>query len=149
MRHIMTAAALACVLALAAGCGDDAGTADTATSADPTSSTPSASSSASASDEASPTEKTTPEPPGTVIEMTLKDGAVTPSGDRVEVAAGEPITFVITADAPGELHVHSAEGPEIEFEPGTSEHEVTIDQPGVVEVELHDPELIVVQLQVS
>jgi hypothetical protein len=139
MRHILTAGALACVLALGAGCGDDDTTA-TETTATPseTATTP--------EESPSPSEEATPE--GTRIEVTLEDGKVTPSGDRVQATAGEPITFVITADAPGELHVHSAEGTEIEFEPGTSEHEVTVAQPGVVEVELHDPELIVVQLEV-
>ncbi|MGI8646434.1 MAG: hypothetical protein ACR2JD_08960 [Nocardioides sp.] len=73
---------------------------------------------------------------------------MTPTGDRVEVTAGEPITFVIDADAPGELHVHSAEGTEIAFEAGVSEHDVTVAQPVVVDVELHEPELVVVQLEV-
>jgi len=145
MRHILTAGALACVLALGAGCGDDAG--DDDTTATETTSAASPSETATTPEEsASPSEEATPE--GTRIDVTLKDGKVTPSGDRVQATAGEPITFVITADAPGELHVHSAEGTEIEFEPGTSEHEVTVAQPGVVEVELHDPELIVVQLEV-
>ena len=143
MRHILTAGALACVLAIGAGCGDDAG--DDEPTATEATATPSETAT-TPEDSASPSEQATPE--GTRIEVTLKDGKVTPSGDRVQATAGEPITFVITADAPGELHVHSAEGTEIEFEPGTSEHEVTVAQPGVVEVELHDPELIVVQLEV-
>ena len=53
---------------------------------------------------------------------------MTPAGDRVEAKAGEPITFEIDADAPGELHVHSTPEHEIEFEPGTSTHEV-VDRP--------------------
>ncbi len=32
---------------------------------------------------------------------------VTPSGERVEVDVDQPIDLVVTADAPGEIHVHS------------------------------------------
>ena len=88
------------------------------------------------------------EPGATVIQVTVHDDQVTPNGERVEVEAGEPITFEIDADAPGELHVHSTPDHEIEFEAGTSTHEVEIDQPGIVEVELHGPDLVVVQLEV-
>ena len=146
MRHLVKLGALVCVLALAAGCGDD-GDDGTATE------TPSASESTSQATE-SPTATETPsetaeapEPEGTVIQVTFKGGEVTPAGDRVEAKAGEPITFEIDADAPGELHVHSTPDHEIEFEAGTSTHEIVIDQPGIVEVELHDPEIVVVQLE--
>ena len=115
MPHIMTAAVLACALALTTACGSDA------------------------------TETT---PAATVIEVTLADGQVTPAGDRVRAAAGEPITLRIDADVAGELHVHSVPESEIAFDAGTSEHEITIDQPGVVEVELHEPPLVVVQIEV-
>jgi hypothetical protein len=150
MRHIVTAGALACALALTAGCGGEADTDDTATATEATSA---ATPSETPTTEATPSEKPTAEESehqheGTVVEMTLKDGQVTPNGDRVEARAGEPITFVVDADAPGELHVHSAAGTTFAFEPGVSEHTFTVDRPGVVEVELHDPALIVVQLEV-
>lgn len=85
---------------------------------------------------------------GHAIGVTVKDGAVTPSGQRVEVTAGEPITFVIDSDVAGELHAHSSPEHEIEFEPGTTEAEITIDRPGIVDVELHEPATLVVQLEV-
>jgi glucose/arabinose dehydrogenase len=146
MRHIMTAGVLACALALTAACGGESATDDTTTTTE-TTSTPSE----TATTEASPSEEGSteePEPEGTVVEMTFEHGHVTPNGDRVEATAGEPITFVIDADAPGELHVHSAAGTMIAFGPGVSEHTFTVDRPGIVEVELHDPPLIVVQLEV-
>ena len=149
MRHLVKLGALVCVLVIAAGCGDDG---DGATATD----TPSASESTSQTTEtpsATETPSETPSetseaPEGTVIQIELRDGQVTPSGERVEATAGEPITFEIDADAPGELHVHSTPDHEIEFEPGTSTHEIVIDQPGIVEVELHDPAIVVVQLEV-
>ena len=83
------------------------------------------------------------------VEVTIKDGDVTPKGDRVEVEAGQPVEFVVDSDVAGELHVHSTPDHEVAFEPGETSDTVTIDRPGVVEVELHDPAVVVVQLQVQ
>jgi hypothetical protein len=82
------------------------------------------------------------------VEVTIEGDRVEPAGDRVDVAPGQPVEFVVDADAAGEMHVHSTPEQTIEFGAGTSEHTVTVDRPGVVEVELHDPELVVVQLEV-
>jgi len=83
------------------------------------------------------------------VEVTIQDGDVTPKGDRVEVGTGQPVEFVIDSDVAGELHVHSTPDHEVPFEAGTTTDSVTIDRPGVVEVELHDPAVVVVQLQVQ
>ena len=83
------------------------------------------------------------------IEVTIKDGTVDPSGERVEVSAGEEIQLVVTSDVAGELHVHSTPEQSLPFEVGTTTLPLTIDQPGVAEVELHDPAMVVVQLEVS
>ena len=150
MRHLVTLGALVCVLAIAAGCGDDGddGTATDTPSASESTSQATEDPTESASATATPSETAeAPEPEGTVIPISFKGGEVTPAGDRVEAKAGEPITFEIDADAPGELHVHSTPDHEIAFEPGTSSHEIVIDQPGIVEVELHDPEIVIVQLE--
>ena len=84
-----------------------------------------------------------------VVEITFSDGSVTPNGERVEVKAGEPIELVVTADEPGELHVHSSPEQELEYDAGTTPLELTIEQPGVVDVESHDPKVVVLQLEVS
>jgi hypothetical protein len=139
---------LVLVVGLAAGCG---GTDDTAgDDPTPTEST-SQSTQSPSSDEPSPSESEPTEseaPSGTVVQVTFKDGTLTPDGDRIKAAAGEPITFEIDADAAGELHFHSTPEQSIDFEPGTSSYEITIDQPGIVEVELHDPPLLMAQLEV-
>ena len=83
-----------------------------------------------------------------VVEITFADGAVTPNGERVEVGAGEPIDLVVTADEHGSLHVHSDPEPEFAYEAGTETFEIQIDRPGVVEVESHELEQVVVQLEV-
>ena len=86
---------------------------------------------------------------GTTVDITIKDGKVTPSGDRVKAKVGEPVTLRIDADTAGEIHVHSTPEQEIEFEKGTSTKKLTIDQPGIVDVEDHALEQVIVQLEVS
>lgn len=85
---------------------------------------------------------------GQTIEITIKDGTVEPNGERVEAAVGQPITLKVTADAPGEIHVHSTPEQEIEYDAGTSSHTLTIDKPGVVDVESHTLDKTIVQLEV-
>jgi plastocyanin len=85
----------------------------------------------------------------TTINIEFSDGSVTPKGERVEVKAGEPVELVVKADEPGELHVHSTPEQELEYGAGTTTLKLTIDQPGVVDVEAHDLEVVVVQLEVS
>ena len=111
---------LLCALPIVAGCGDD------------TSATP-----ASGDDTAKS------------INIEFSHGTVTPKGERVEVTAGQPVELVVKADEPGELHVHSSPEQELEYGAGTTTLKLTIDQPGVVDVESHHPEVVVVQLEVS
>ena len=118
--------------------------------------TDSATSSPSPQEATSPTEADTgpspseapPTDTGTRIEVTRKNGKFTPDGDRLQAKLGEPIILAITADQPGELHVHSTPEQQVSYGPGTSEHKISIDQPGVVEVESHEPALVVMQLEV-
>ena len=86
---------------------------------------------------------------GTSIEITIKDGKVTPNGERVKAKVGSPITLKIDADRAGEIHVHSTPEQEIEFAKGSSTKKLTIKQPGIVDVEDHALEQVIVQLQVS
>jgi hypothetical protein len=97
----------------------------------------------------------TPAPPASgddtsnSIDIEFSHGTVTPKGERVEVKAGEPVELVVKADEPGELHVHSTPEKELEYGAGTTTLKLTIDQPGVVDVESHDLDVVVVQLEVS
>ena len=84
------------------------------------------------------------------IEVTFEGDTVTPNGDRVDVATGQPIELEVTADAPGEIHVHSDPEQTLSYDEGTSTVEIEpIDQPGVVDVESHDLDKVIVQLEVS
>lgn len=135
-------APLLLVSALAAGCGGEAED-DSAQEA-----TPSASVSSSPTEAAEESPEQTPQESGQRLEVSFEAGTYSPLGERVEVSLDEPVVLVVTADAAGSLHVHSTPEQEVEFEAGTSEHELTFSRPGVVEVESHDPDLVVLQLEV-
>jgi ABC-type glycerol-3-phosphate transport system substrate-binding protein len=127
-RTLAILAVLLCALTLATGCGGDSGNGG-----------------ASASDNTSDA----PAEPK-VIEVTIEGDSVTPNGERIEVATGQDVELDITADAPGEIHVHSTPEQEFEYEQGTSTVTIKgIEQPGTVDVEVHDPEKVIVQLEVS
>ncbi|KAA1379752.1 cupredoxin domain-containing protein [Aeromicrobium fastidiosum] len=86
---------------------------------------------------------------GTDVEITIKDGKVTPQGARVEVAAGKPVTLLVTSDVDEEIHVHS--DPEHTYQVtagGSIEKTFTIDRPGQVAVEAHGLGVTIVQLVV-
>lgn len=82
------------------------------------------------------------------IEITF-EGDEAPEVQRVPVAVGEKVEIVIKSDQAGELHVHSDPEEELEYEAGTTTLTVTVDQPGVVDIERHEPEALVLQLEVS
>ena len=84
-----------------------------------------------------------------VIEVTFDGGTVTPNGERVEVAVGQDIELDVTADEAGEIHVHSSPEQELEYDEGESTVTIKgIDQPGIVEVESHSLDQVIVQLEV-
>lgn len=85
-----------------------------------------------------------------VIKVTFEGDSVTPNGDRVDVERGQEVELEVTADAPGEIHVHSDPEQELEYEEGTTTVTIQgIDKPGTVEVESHTLDKIIVQLEVQ
>jgi len=93
-----------------------------------------------------PTETAAPEP--LTIEIAVSGDTVVPSGERVDAKVGEEIILHVTADAPGEIHVHATPEQELSYEAGTTDLPLTIDQPGLVDVESHTLDLVIVQLEV-
>ena len=85
---------------------------------------------------------------GAAVTVTREGDSFTPNGERVELGIDQPLVLTIEADEAGELHVHSTPEQEIAYDAGTSEHEIVIDRPGVVEVESHEPDVILLQLEV-
>lgn len=150
-RRALLAAAVAGALALAAcGSGSAGSVADTpSTSASPgsvgSSKAPGPVPSAS---EAPLSPSASPAPAGTSLTITVRGSTVTPAPASVDVRAGTPVHLVITADRDSQVHVHVAD---LE-RPITAGTPLTIDftpqQQGVYEVELHDPDLLLVKLAV-
>jgi hypothetical protein len=83
------------------------------------------------------------------IEITFSEGTVTPNGERVKVSVGQPIDLVVEADEAGEIHMHSDPEQEFPYEAGTTTFEIEIDRPGIVDVESHELDATIVQLEVS
>ena len=84
-----------------------------------------------------------------VIDITFSGDSVTPNGERVDVSTGQPISLHVTADRPGEIHVHSSPEQELEYTKGTSTLTVKpIKAPGEVDVESHALDKLIVQLEV-
>ena len=133
--YLLTTAALL----LAAGCaaGTDSGS-TTPSGAAPTSS---GSTSSQTSASAAATK---------VVEVTasVRDGKVTPKPRRVQVPMGSTVRLQITSDVDDEVHVH---GFDVE-EPLAAGRPTTIElqagQPGLFEVETHETELELLQLEV-
>jgi hypothetical protein len=129
MKNI--AAAVFVAVLLLAGCGGDTGT--VSSSPNPSHDQPSA---AEPSDDV-------------VVDIVVRNGKVTPQGDRVEMTVGQKVTLHIMSDAHETIHVHSE--PEKEFEIGKGddvEKSFTIDTPGQIAVEAHHLDVTIVQFVV-
>jgi plastocyanin len=86
---------------------------------------------------------------GVVVDVEIKDGQVTPQGERVEARVGQPITLTITSDVDEEIHVHSDPDHTWQVAAGESITEsFTVDTPGQVAVEGHDLGVTIVQFVV-
>jgi Cupredoxin-like domain len=104
---------------------------------------PSTSSRTSASPGASTSAKTTD------IVVSVKDGKVSPKTHRVKVAVGSSVRILVSSDVDDEVHVH---GFDIEREISAGQSvtiDFTADQTGVFEVETHESDLLLFQLQVQ
>jgi hypothetical protein len=88
-------------------------------------------------------------PSSATIAVTVAGDRVTPNGKRVKVGVGEPVTLTVESDRAGELHVHSTPEQELKYAKGKTTLKVTIDKPGIVDIEDHIADVVVVQLEVS
>jgi hypothetical protein len=83
------------------------------------------------------------------IEITISGSSTTPSGQTIDVAVGQRIEFDVTADVPGEIHVHSSPvEQEFQYDKGSSTIAVKpIKAPGRITVESHtlDKTLFILQ----
>jgi uncharacterized protein YdeI (BOF family) len=84
-----------------------------------------------------------------IIDVTISGSTTTPSGQTIDVAVGQRIELRVTADAPGEIHVHSSPTEqEFEYDKGSSTIEIKpIPAPGRTTVESHTLNKILFTLQ--
>ncbi len=82
------------------------------------------------------------------LDITFKGDTVDPAGTQVKVEAGQPLKLHIVADKAGEIHVHSSPEQELQYAAGTTDKTITLDQPGVVEMESHTLDKLIAQLEV-
>jgi ABC-type glycerol-3-phosphate transport system substrate-binding protein len=77
--------------------------------------------------------------PTKIIDITFNGSNVTPNGTDIDVKVGQRIEFDVTADKPGEIHVHSSPTEqEFEYKTGSSTFQVKpIPAPTQVVVESH------------
>jgi hypothetical protein len=84
------------------------------------------------------------------IAITITGDTVDPNGQEYDVAVGQPIELDVTADKPGEIHVHSSPEQEFEYKAGSSTITLTpIQAPGIVTVESHTLEKTILKLKVQ
>jgi hypothetical protein len=146
-------AAVLLLLPLLAACGGTAtggSAASTSGQAQPTRTATSTPLAGGTSTPASTPTRSTPTPTGCVTELqiTVKGTRVTPAPGTTAVDAGCEVRLTVTSDRPNELHVHVADL-EKAITPGTPlTVAFTPEQAGVYEIELHDPELLLVKLAV-
>ena len=146
-RSALGALLLAALLALAAGCGSDQ---------DPAVSGPTSSTTSTADGEGDGGSTTTtpgsttsaPDDGVQVIEVTVTGGQPEGGARTESVDVGDEVELRVTADAADEVHVHGYELV-LELHPDeTATLRFTADLPGRWEVELHEAEVELLQLEV-
>lgn len=135
-RRLVAAALVTAIAVILAGCGGGSGDDDNPEGAGTVSATPAG--------------QVTVAPPAdaTVIGVIITEDSVSPDGAKIGAEAGQPIVLEIDAIAEGELHVHSTPELTITYPAGKSQVKFELDQPGVVDVEDHGLDLLIVQLEV-
>ncbi|MET0199231.1 hypothetical protein [Rhodococcus sp. 14-2470-1a] len=90
-----------------------------------------------------------PQPAGTVIDVTIMGGDISPTNERLDAVVGEPITLRVNSDTTDELHIHSVPDHTFEVEAKADQtFEFTVDVPGSVAIELHHADRTVATLAV-
>jgi hypothetical protein len=85
-----------------------------------------------------------------VVDVTIKDGTVTPTNQQLKADLKEQIVIRVNSDAPDELHVHSTPNHtfNVEAKPMQS-FQFSVDVPGKVDVELHKLNQTIATIQVQ
>ncbi|WP_163739103.1 hypothetical protein [Mycobacterium gallinarum] len=111
-----------------------------------------ASDSSSSSSTKSPATSTPPSAAavdGTIVDIDIAGGIVTPTNGQAQGTVGKPIVLKVDSDVSDSLHVHAVPEHTFQVEPRPGQQfEFTVDVPGQVDIELHDLNRTVVTIQV-
>ncbi len=82
------------------------------------------------------------------VSVSVQDGEVDPPTQRVEVEQGQQMRLIVTSDVDDQIHVHGFDV-EAELQAGQpATVEFVADQTGLFEVETHETELLLLQLEI-
>ncbi|WP_237568694.1 hypothetical protein [Mycolicibacterium lacusdiani] len=143
----LTRAVPAVLMLLIVGCGSTSTTTQSQSTSPSAESTASSSAGGPSSSELAPP---TPAPADrTTVDISIANGAVTPTNGQTTASVGMPIVLQVASDTADQLHVHSVPENTFSVEPRPDQSfEFTVDVPGQVDVELHDLNRTVVTIQV-
>jgi cytoskeletal protein RodZ len=113
-------------------------------------SSPRSSASASASSPGSQSPSPSPAVNAVRIDITISNGQVDPSGEKIDVRRGQTVVLKVTSDMDDEIHAHTGDqGYELEVKGGkTTNGEFVVSEGGRFEVESHHLEKVIVILNV-
>lgn len=83
-----------------------------------------------------------------VVITLAADGSVTPNGERIDLAVGEPLALEVRGQRDDELHVHGIDQGIPVAAGDTVTETIIFDTPGSYEVESHDPARVVIIIRV-
>jgi hypothetical protein len=142
IEHRVVRVGIVGIVLILAGC---ASSAETSTATQPTP-PPSA---VTSSPSGNPGRTSPPGNPGRTITVSIRAGKVDPPPGRIKVARGATVRLVVTSDVADELHVHGYDR-EVTLPARTpTTLEFTADQAGLFEVETHETDTVLFQLQVE
>ncbi|MDP9822479.1 hypothetical protein [Nocardioides massiliensis] len=77
-------------------------------------------------------------PSEVILGIEVAGDSISPNAIKTSLPAGGILTLRITADRSGEFHVHARPESYMQFGPGETTKSVTLENPGMVEIEEHD-----------
>lgn len=100
---------------------------------------------------ATPTAQVTGKPAANaeIIPISIGRTSVSPVGAKAKVSPGQPVVLRIHAEVTGELHVHSTPEQHVDFPVGDSEITLTFRTPGLIAIEDHALNQLIVQVEVD
>lgn len=84
-----------------------------------------------------------------IIKVTIDKTSLSPIGAEARISRNQPVVLEIHASVAGELHVHSSPEQHVDFGVGDSQITLSFDKPGVIAIEDHALNQLIVQLEVS